>query len=327
MISFSIVIPVYKTEEYLDCCVKSVLRQSYKSFEIILVDDGSPDRCGTICDNLARENCRIRVLHQQNGGLSAARNAGIRAASCDYIMFLDSDDWWEEDSALAKIAHFIENTEADVLSFNYRKSYNGNPESPYFSEDIPSSETAETLIEIMQKNVYVTGACNKAIRRTLLTSNALYFREGITSEDIDWTFRLALCAHTFAFANVSVFVYRQHAASISHSTTPQKTECLCQNVKECVRLLSTSPEEKAMALKSFTAYQYGTLLYNTSLLPNKNRSAALMADISAMKWLLKYSDNAKIRMLHRCSRCFGIHVVLVLLRVRKIILDVLGKGV
>ena len=101
---FSVVIPVYKVEEYLDECVQSVLSQTYTDLEAVLVDDGSPDRCGRMCDDWAKKDHRVHVIHQQNGGLSAARNTGIRNATGDYILFLDSDDWWENDTVLASVA-------------------------------------------------------------------------------------------------------------------------------------------------------------------------------------------------------------------------------
>ena len=89
----SIIIPVYKVEEYLDECVKSIINQTYKNLEIILVDDGSPDRCPQMCDEWAKKDSRIRVIHKQNGGLSSARNAGLDIATGEYIGFVDSDDY------------------------------------------------------------------------------------------------------------------------------------------------------------------------------------------------------------------------------------------
>ena len=93
----SIIIPVYKVENYLERCVQSVLKQTYPNLEIILVDDGSPDNCGTICDNYANENSNVSVIHQKNQGLSAARNNGMKAANGDFFGFVDSDDIIEPD--------------------------------------------------------------------------------------------------------------------------------------------------------------------------------------------------------------------------------------
>ena len=323
---FSIVIPVYKTKEYLDHCVESVTAQTFRDFEIILVDDGSPDCCGAMCDAWAAKDSRIVVVHQENGGLSVARNTGIRHATGEYIMFLDSDDWWANPEVLENIAQHLNHTSADVLSFNYRKSYNGNLEPLYFPESLPSSETAETLEQMMCLNRWVTGACNKAIRRTLLVDNDLFFRTGITSEDIDWTLRLALNGEQFAFANVCVFIYRQIASSISHSMSPKKIECLCSNVQECVQLLKRTEPQKAALVKPFVAYQYGTLLYNVANLPASQRSRKLMAGVKEMKWLLNCSDNRKVRLL-RLSSQFGLPVTFAMLRLRQKLLEHSGKGV
>ena len=327
MIKFSIVIPVYKTKEYLDQCVESVIAQSYENFEIILVDDGSPDCCGQMCDAWAEKDARIKVIHQENGGLSAARNTGIRHATGNYVMFLDSDDWWADGNVLAAVVGNLEKTDADVLSFNYRKSYDGVLTAPYFSEGLPSSETEETLGQMLRNDRWVNGACNKAIRRSLLTEHSLYFRTGITSEDIDWTLRLALHGQRFAFENTCVFVYRQIAASISHSVSLTKIECLCDNVRECVRLLKEAEPEKAEVLKSFVAYQYGTLLHNVANLPASQRSEKLMDGVKEMKWLLSCSDNKKVRLLKRSMRLSGLSGTFFMLRCRQKIIKLIGKGV
>lgn len=99
----SVIVPIYKVEKYLQKCVQSIINQTYKNLEIILVDDGSPDNCGIICDKLAERDDRIRVIHKKNGGLSSARNAGIEIANGEYIGFVDSDDYIEEFLSLIHI--------------------------------------------------------------------------------------------------------------------------------------------------------------------------------------------------------------------------------
>ena len=91
----SVIVPVYKVEPFLRRCVDSLLSQTYQNLEIILVDDGSPDRCGQICDEYAAQDARVKVIHKENGGVSSARNAGIEAAAGEYVTFVDSDDWVE----------------------------------------------------------------------------------------------------------------------------------------------------------------------------------------------------------------------------------------
>ena len=109
----SIIIPIYKVEEYLDECISSVINQTYTKLEIILVDDGSPDSCPKMCDDWAKKDSRIRVIHKTNGGLSDARNAGIEVATGEYIAFVDSDDYIKPDM-IAKLYAALCKEEADI---------------------------------------------------------------------------------------------------------------------------------------------------------------------------------------------------------------------
>lgn len=117
MHTFSIIVPVYKTEKYLDKCVSSILQQSYTDFELILVDDGSPDNCPQMCDNYQKQDHRVRVLHKSNGGVSSARNLGMTVATGEYIWFVDSDDYIEPFS-LQQLYEAQKEQKADMYVFN-----------------------------------------------------------------------------------------------------------------------------------------------------------------------------------------------------------------
>ena len=116
----AVIVPIYKVEKYLEKCVRSIISQTYKNIEIILVDDGSPDNCGKLADNLAKTDSRIKVVHKVNGGLSSARNAGIDVAQGDYIGFVDSDDTIEP-FMYEKLLSLLqkENTKLSVCAVNY----------------------------------------------------------------------------------------------------------------------------------------------------------------------------------------------------------------
>ena len=116
----SVIVPIYKVEKYLDRCVRSVLAQTFRDFELILVDDGSPDSCPQMCDDWAKKDSRIRVIHQNNQGLSAARNTGIRAASGEYINFIDSDDW-VADTLLSDLYRLLIKYDADISVCGFEK--------------------------------------------------------------------------------------------------------------------------------------------------------------------------------------------------------------
>ena len=116
---FSIIIPIYKVEQYLNECVDSILNQSFLDYEIILVEDGSPDKCPEICDKYAEIDDRIHVIHKKNGGLSSARNHGVESAKGEYIIFVDSDDCWNDNGALDDLARKIQELKSvDILVFN-----------------------------------------------------------------------------------------------------------------------------------------------------------------------------------------------------------------
>lgn len=119
-VAFSIIVPVYDVEKYLEQCVKSVLMQTFHDFELILVDDGSPDGCGAMCDLFAASDQRVKVIHQSNSGLSAARNSGIKIMSGQYVLFLDSDDYWIRNDFLEILWNRIEQVEPDLVSFKIK---------------------------------------------------------------------------------------------------------------------------------------------------------------------------------------------------------------
>ncbi len=119
----SIILPIYNVEKYLDRCMKSILKQSFKDYEIILVDDGSTDSSPILCDKYGKQLNKVKVLHKSNGGLSSARNAGLELAKGKYIFWLDSDDYISEE-ALSSIVKTLNKSEVDILKFNYRRQPN-----------------------------------------------------------------------------------------------------------------------------------------------------------------------------------------------------------
>lgn len=318
MKDFSIIIPVYNTQKYLDACVESVLQQDFVNFEILLIDDGSTDQSGAMCDLWAQKDARIRVIHQENKGLSGARNSGIDAAMGEYLMFLDSDDWWASSSVLTHIHDRIRRTGAQVLSFDYQKWYEGQFEKPYFSAIDAPAELDDSLAYLLQQQLWVTGACNKAVRRELFADGALRFRPGISSEDIDWTLRLALSAQRFDYLQEVVFVYRQRKTSLSHKTTVRRVNDMIGNVRECLRLLEEAPSKRDL-LMPFIAYQYATVLYNLAALDRKERHEP-MKQAKEMQYLLDCSENGKVRMLCTAAKLGGFGTMLMLLRCRQYLL-------
>jgi glycosyltransferase involved in cell wall biosynthesis len=311
---FSIIVPVYRVEPYLSNCINSILSQSNSDFELILVDDGSPDRCGVICDKYAERDARITVIHKRNGGLSSARNVGIDAASGEYILFLDSDDCLAADTFLEQAAEQLLNRQVDVLSFNFRKTYPDREEPCYFREGI--GHDTQTLEEMTRNGLWIACAWNKIIRRSLFEEHDLHFIEGITSEDIDWCVRLAFCGESFGYLDVCGIRYLQRESSISNAMTGKKVECLRQNIVRSHDLTQAHGGTKAEQLRTYLAYQVGTLLQSISLLTDrKERECAIEASKPLLP-LLNYSNSRKVTLLRQVCRFAGIHGCMVLLRLR-----------
>lgn len=214
----SVIIPIYKVEPYLEKCILSVLAQTFQDFEIILVDDGSPDHCGAICDIYAAADSRITVIHKDNGGLSSARNAGLKIARGEYIYFLDSDDYIDPDlleKALSGIEGF------DMVSFDFRKvDERGNVLKHYsFWHGQIRWENEEDqylfFIDIFFR-YGVWSAWSRMYRKSIIDENKLYFEDNnkIFAEDLYFTFLYLVHSRSINCLDGEYYNYRIRADSI-----------------------------------------------------------------------------------------------------------------
>lgn len=184
----SIVVPVYKVEKYISRCIESILMQTYEDIELILVDDGSPDNSGKICEDYAKKDSRIKVLHKQNGGPSDARNTGLEIATGDYIMYVDSDDYIEKYSC-EELAAIIKQYQADIVCFNLRNiseedGHMMNNNGFYRNSDTKSIQIM-TYEEAMIDNLYRKSiryeAVSKIYKRQI--AQRIKFPVGMLAED------------------------------------------------------------------------------------------------------------------------------------------------
>lgn len=207
----SVIVPIYKVEPYLRQCVDSILGQTYQNIEVLLIDDGSPDRCGEICDEYAEKDDRVRVFHTENRGLSAARNLGLREAKGEYIGFVDSDDWIELDMYEVLLRRMQE-TEADIGACGLWFE-NGSLSHPSrFNADIYEGTAS---IKAMLDRKISNHAWNKLYRRTVFA--AVSFPNGCNYEDIATMHRLLNEARIVAVIPDHEYHYRQ------------RTDCITKN--------------------------------------------------------------------------------------------------
>ena len=248
---FSFIIPVYRVEDYLQQCVESVLGQTCQDFEMVLVDDGSPDSCPTLCDEWAKKDSRIQVVHKQNGGLSSARNEGLKVAQGEYVIFLDSDDWWCDRTALERIAGKIEETRADVVLFSSKKYYTRDDRyvEAATRHDELSKQGIIPIEDAMRNSLFVACAWDKAIRRSVLVDNHLDFVVGQLSEDIEWCCKLLMLNLKYACVGGIVHVYRQQNAS---SITSHITNKNLSDIYDVIRKYATVDN---VAIRNFLALE------------------------------------------------------------------------
>lgn len=299
---FSIIIPVYGAEKYLRQCIDSVLCQSFRDFELILIDDQSPDNCPKICDEYAVSDPRVQVIHQQNAGAAAARNHGIKVAGGEYIMFLDSDDYWKDALALTRINDFINQFRCDVLCTNLSKvDENGNNQKSYFSP----SDNINGKEAVLQSEKYISSPCIKIIRHSLFQAGELTFRQGVCSEDIDWSLRVALKADHITYVDFDFYNYRQRRNSVSNNMNLKKFIDLKNNVQYCTELIQNLPQSERNLYLPFVSYQYAVLLFNIGCVPKGTKRRETVSELKANAKLLNYSSSRKIRLMRAVTMIGG----------------------
>lgn len=250
---FSIIVPVYNVEKYLEKCVNSILEQSYQNYQLILVDDGSTDRSPELCDKFCENNEKISVIHKENGGLSSARNVGLDIARGEYIIFLDSDDYWDDRDALLKVYNRIQTTHSDIYIFGMKKFFQSTGKcsearKPIFTENnLPFSEAIRYL---MENNTFVACAWDKVIRREIIIDNTLRFTLGQMSEDIEWCIKLLSYARSIGTIAECFYVYRQQNKTSITSNIARK------NMEDILQVIEKYMSCEKGYVKHFIANQY-----------------------------------------------------------------------
>lgn len=295
---FSIIVPVYKVEKYLRTCIESVQAQTYTSWEMILIDDGSPDRSGEICDEYARQDERIRVIHKTNGGLSSSRNAGLDVAMGQYVLFLDSDDFWNSSTMLEDVSNAISRDNPDIIIFGMTKYY------PYHGkklvemhmpicdniEELPYEKRIEHLI---RRNIYSACAWDKVYKRDILEINHLRFKVGVKSEDVDWCAKLLMMKPSVYCLNQNYYVYRQqNEGSITATVNLSHLEDIIKMIEENAEM--SDKYDNSVLVKHFLARYYVMGLTNVHRLKNEEQSH-LMPKLRELEYILQYDWSPWVR--------------------------------
>lgn len=202
----SIIVPIYKSEPFLPKLIESVLNQTYDNFELILVDDGSPDSSGKICDEYAKKDKRIIVIHKENGGCSSARNEGLKVVSGFYLTFLDGDDWFEPDY-LQYFVELIEKNDCDMAMSDCLMTTSNRKQNKHDNIRVLSSE--EALCEIFYVKTPV-GAWNKMYKTSLIKTNGILFVISWFGEGLYFSSMGAKFSNKIAYGHRKVYGYRKN---------------------------------------------------------------------------------------------------------------------
>ena len=237
---FSVVVPIYNVKNYLDECIEGIIRQSFKGYEIILVDDGSTDGSSEACDEWKNKYDSIKVIHKSNGGLSDARNVGASQAEGEYLVFLDSDDYWNDEFFLEKIHDMTHMSNLDLVVFGYKKVLDEKELSIY----TPQSES-KTIEELVLAGEFNICAWDKVVRRDLISSNNIAFRKGVFSEDMEWCSLLYKYVENVAVLPAAPHSYRQRNGSITKRISEKNISDVVYNFKRCLEIKKELSQEKS----------------------------------------------------------------------------------
>ena len=309
----SFILPIYKVEAYLPQCVDSILSQATDDCEIILVDDGSPDGCGTICDSYGEKYKIVKVIHKPNGGLSDARNAGFDRAEGRYVLFVDSDDYIEPGS-VKKILSWIDETDADVAFLLSRKVYPDGTSEPLGEnlcrDEIYGKSREAVLWYLAARPKFPASAWGKIYRREFLLEHGFrYPNDRRLSEDLQYSLDLFLTAEKFDYLDFPYYCYRQNRAGSICNTVNARyyfdTFLFVTESAERFAVNKQAVDDTAALALSFAAYEYAILVWQMLDLNGGDRQKAYNM-LREYRWVLTYGKSAKTRLVNLVVTVFGL---------------------
>ncbi len=312
---FSIIIPVYNVEPYLEMSIKSVLAQDFDSYEIILVDDGSTDSSSEICDKYAAGSAHISVIHKENGGLSDARNQGTKKAGGKYIIYLDADDFFGDRHFLARAFQLIVNARKipDIVVFGYCK-YFSRGKKTVIRMPVKNTYAEGTITDVCKKGCFIISAWGKIINRNLIEEHQIYFRKGLLSEDMEWCAKILTAGSHALVWNAAPYAYRQRKGSISASVTVKHLDDLEYNMEQCIMLGHSCIGERLAAFRTYMAMNVSMYMIILSGM-DKNLWKKRIAKIHRWIKFLPYGVRKREQLIKISVSLAGIPGTLHLLRI------------
>lgn len=321
---FSIVVPVYNVVHYLEKCLQSIFEQNYSDFEVILVDDGSTDGSGDLCDSYMEKDARVKVIHQRNQGLSAARNTGIAAAEGEYLVLVDSDDWLCDQHALQKISQ-IAITGTDVVMFDFLEHLEGKESRLHLTKDLGSSYSSGKLFleEALSINPYYRWyACAYAYRLEFWKENEFQYPIGYSYEDLGTTYKVLLAANSVNVINEAYYGYRRArensiTSNVSLKSLEDKLELELNFVQDFLQEdISKELQDKAELNASIAYYE---LFIRANGIQKASERKLFLTKLQENQHLAERARffNKKYRLSYRLLKILGARKLSWLFRIRE----------
>jgi len=249
----SVIVPCYNVELYLERCIESILAQKYNNYELILVDDGSPDSSGAICDAYAEQHSQIKVIHKENGGLSDARNVGIAVARGEYVIFPDSDDWLSENLFL-DLRETLESTSFDIISFGRQIYYSDQEQPSLHKASIHHLTGIEALNDMLASGNVTSFANDKFYRKSLFTDRKIKFPIGAYYEDLGTIYKLLMVSSAVYHTTQPYYCYfLGNENSITQNFSDKKIGDMFSFYEEIYNTLIGNREINQISLKRYYA--------------------------------------------------------------------------
>ncbi len=312
---FSVIIPVYNVEKYLRECVESILNQTFKDFEVILVDDGSKDESGRICDEYSAKDGRVRVIHKENGGQSTARNVGIAAANGEFAVFLDSDDLISDPCFLEDVKNSASD-DTDIIAFRYCKYYeDGHTDGCGINlAGIDCNKKTELLRELVRRDAFFCSCWSKCTRMSVLKDNGIEFDTSLSCEDMDWYYNVVSKAKNFKIINKAYVYYRQRENSVTSLFKKKSiTDYIFTIKKWSEKFERIEDVEERMVMLSSLAKLYSNLLISYSR--NSGHLRDCKKEIFSFKHLLSFDLNPRTKIISKFSKLFGLNLTCIFLKI------------
>lgn len=311
----SIIIPCYNTATYLGKCIESVIQQVNNDWEMILINDGSTDDTADIIRIYSEKDVRIKVINQKNEGLSVARNNGVKEATGDYILFLDSDDWYKDESCLNQIVKASNNGCADIIVFRIqhilKNGYAKEDNLDYFEKMEGYTYTGEEYLQmVLSKDaIYSWYAWRYAFRREFWIQNQFQFRLR-AFEDMDIIYSVLLKAQNMIVMNEFIYQYRMgregSITQISRKSIKDRIY-ICQNTINSVNYMDINEKLKMLLYDNFS-YEYFRALLDVNYLKGKDRKD-IFTLLREKRSLMDYAMRKKTILIKKLASIFGLPIV------------------